>query len=119
MTTTPVMCSSAAALVKAGANVSNYYSAAFVCDAINEAEAYVCDLVKYDAVTNWASLSAIKKLIFTEYCARSAAVEAIQYDMSGYTSRVEAEDMINVHLFRINQIENLLNKASVQDFVGV
>lgn len=82
-------------------------------------EAYICDLVKFDAKTNWTSLNAVFKLMLSEYVARTIAVAAIQYEMAGYTSRVEAEDLINVHLFRINQIHEILKKADVQDFMGV
>jgi len=83
------------------------------------AEAYLCNLIKYDAVTNWASLNAVYKLIMSEYVARSIAMTAIAYQTAGYTDRIEAEDMISLHLFRLNEIENLLSKADVQDFMGV
>jgi len=85
-------------------------------------EAFLCTLVKYDIVTNWASLNAIYKLLFSEYACRAIAVEAIKYDMgttATYTSRVEAEDMINVHLHGMSAIESLLEKAEIQDFLGV
>lgn len=83
-------------------------------------EAYLCNLVKYDAVTNWASLNAIYKLMFSEYVARAIAVEAIKYNMkSTFTSRVEAEDMINIHIYQMRKIEELLEKADIQDFQGV
>ena len=83
-------------------------------------EAFLCSLVQYDIVTNWASLNAIYKLLFSEYACRAIAVEAIKYDMnSTYTSRIEAEDMINIHLYRMNQIEELLSKKAVEDFLGV
>jgi len=82
-------------------------------------EAFLCNLVKYDIVTNWASLNAIYKLMFSEYACRAIAIEAIKYDMSGYTSRSEAENMINILIYRMNEIQKLLNEASVLDFVGV
>ena len=82
-------------------------------------EAFLCNLTKHPCVTNWATLNAVYKLMLSEYVARSIAVAAIQYDMSGYTSRVEAEDMINIHLFQINKIQIVLEKADVQDFMGV
>jgi len=80
-------------------------------------EAYLCNLIKYDAVTNWGSLNAVYKLMLSEYVARSIAVEAIKYDMDSYTSRVEAEDMINIHLFRMGEIIKLLKSDGVQDFM--
>ena len=54
-----------------------------------------------------------------EYTERAAAVEAIKFDMDSYTTRVEAEDLINVHLFRMNEIAKILNKPDVQDFMGL
>lgn len=85
-------------------------------------EAYLCNLVKYDIVTNWATLNAIYKLMFSEYACRAIAVEAIKYDMgttATYTSRVEAEDMLNIHLSRMDEIIKLLNESSIQDFLSV
>jgi len=110
---------SAGAVIKAGANVAAQTQATWN-SYIEQAEAYLCGLVKYDLVGNWATLSggAVAKL-FTEYCERSAAVEGISYDMSGYTSRVEAEDMLNVHIFRMGEIKKVLDEAGVQDFIGV
>jgi hypothetical protein len=84
-----------------------------------QAEAYLCVLLKYDVVTNWASLPAVKKIILTEYVARTIAVAGIAYNMAGYTSRIEAEDLINIHLYRINEIKEILERASVKDFLGI
>ena len=81
-------------------------------------EAYLCNLLKYDLVTNWASLNAIYKLMFSEYVARAIAIEAIKYDLNSYTTRIEAEDLINVHAWRMNVIEEILREASHQDFLG-
>lgn len=84
-----------------------------------QAEAYLSALVKYDIVTNWGSLSAILKPIFTEWAARFGAVGLITYNMVGYSSRVEAEDMINIHWARMMEIEKRLKEADVQNFLGV
>jgi len=101
------------ALVKAGANVSAVMtvSAGGEMDGfIDQANDYLKSVVKADLVANE---------MLDEYAERSAAVEAILYDMSGYTSRVEAEDMINIHVHRMNEILKVLNKADVQDYLGV
>jgi len=45
------------------------------------------------------------------------AMEDFKYDMSGYTSRIEAEDMINIHIYKMQQIENILLKISYSDFL--
>jgi len=85
------------------------------------AEAYLCSLVKYDIVTNWASLNAVYKLLFSEYACRMIAVEGIKYNMSdaSFESRIEAEDMINIHMYRMNEIKEILEKADIQDFLSV
>jgi len=59
-------------------------------------EGFLCNLVKYDIVTNWTSLNAIYKLMFSEYACRAIAVEAIKFDMNSYTDRIEAEDMVTL-----------------------
>ena len=84
-----------------------------------QAEGYLSCLVKYDIVTNWASLSTIYRQLFSEWAARYCGVQLIAYNMAGYTSRVEAEDMINIHIYRMERIENLLRDSSIQDFIGV
>ena len=38
--------------------------------------------------------------------------------MSGFTSRIEAEDMINIHLFRMNLIEKLLIDQKTVTYMG-
>ena len=113
------MAISGAAVLKAGANVSTAVVDANYNSWIEEAEGYLCNLTKYDLITNWASLNAVYKLIFTEYVSRYAANEAIKYDMSGYTSRIEAEDLVNINIFRMEEINKLLENASVQDFISV
>lgn len=86
------------------------------------AEAFLCNLVKYDIVTNWASISAIYKPIFTEYAARFAAITLIGYNMASWisgSSRIEAEDLINIHWARCKEIIKLLEQSDIQDFLGV
>ncbi len=78
-----------------------------------QAENYVVVISRYDWSTNFASLDAKSKLILSEYVARYTAVAGIAYNMAGFTSRIEAEDMINIHLFRMNRIEKLLSDQKV------
>ena len=85
----------------------------------DHAEAYLSNLLKFElSAANWATLNATTKIIITEWAARFAANELIKYNMSGYSSIIEAEDMINVNAWRIIQIEKLLNNSSIQDFQG-
>ena len=103
-----------------GENVDATFTVATMGDLIGVyTEAFLCCFLKYDVVTNWTSLNAVYKLILSEYVARSIAVEAIRYNTTGYGSLQEAEDMINIHIYRMNEILKLLNAADVQDFLGV
>jgi hypothetical protein len=73
-----------------------------------QAESYLSVLMKYNVVDNYTSLNADVKKIFAEWASRYSAVVLISYNMLGYTSRIEAEDMINIHIYRMKQIEKLL-----------
>ena len=46
-----------------------------------------------------------------------AAIYVIQYDMSGYTSRVEAEDMVNILRDAALRGLALLRDKKVEDFM--
>lgn len=83
------------------------------------AAGYLSGILKYDIIANWGSLDAVIKFMLTEWAARLAGMTLITYNMRSYTSRVEAEDMINVHAFRMLNIEKQLEKSSVINALGV
>ncbi len=87
-------------------------------------EAFLCNLVEYDIVTNWGTLNAVYKLMFSEYACRAIAVAAIQYEMAGFatdedSARIHGEDMMNSHFFAMQNILKILGTATAQDFMGV
>ena len=63
---------------------------------IKEAEGIVSGLSRYDYVTNYALLTAIAKEFLRKATATLAAIDVIKFDISGYTTRIEAEDMLNI-----------------------
>ncbi len=84
------------------------------------ANAYLSNLLKFDVLTNWATITANYKNILTEWAARYAATALIFYNVSGYPGSLkEATIMTNLHLFRMEQIREILEQADVQDFLGV
>jgi len=114
------LCISGDAIIKAGENVDSSVPATAWDGFIEEAEAYLCGLTKYDIVTNWPTLSGEPTSpMLKEYCARDAAIQGIAYNTTGYGSLQEAEDMINIHAWRINQIIKLLENPDIQDFMKV
>ena len=84
-------------LYKSGANHNTTYSAeAYTNVYILLAEGKLCLDTRYDWVTNYASVSAIGKEALREATACYAAIDVINADMSGFTSRQEAIQMVNV-----------------------
>lgn len=82
---------------KAGANASATSVAEDYTNVyILLAEAQLSASARYDWVTNYASVSAIGKEILRDAASSYAAVQVINYDMSGFTSRQEALVMLNI-----------------------
>jgi hypothetical protein len=86
---------------------------------VAHAEAYLSTLVKYDIKTNWASLSSVYKVLFSEWAARYCAISLILYNTGGYNDLIEAEDMCTSHFYRMQKIEELLAKDEFRDFLGI
>ncbi len=86
----------------------------------DHAEAYLSNLLKFNLdAAGWATLNTPTKELISEWAARYAGMTMIANDMKAtYTSRIEAEDMINVHVLRMLAIEKLLTEDT-QNFLGV
>lgn len=81
---------------------------------VDQAESYLSCLLREDVVAGFAGYSSAKKNILSEWAARYAALNAIAYDMVGFTTTIEAENMINIHWARMMRIEKLLlNQVAV------
>jgi len=76
-----------------------------------------CRRVFASTVAAFAALPASTRYILTAATSDLAAIYAIEYDLSGFTSRVEAEDMINI--LRDDFLRNLsiLRDTKIQDFL--
>ncbi len=85
-----------------------------------QAQGYLSSLLKYklDAV-GFTAIDGTLSEIITEWAARYGGMGLILFNTNAYSDRIEAEDMVNVHLFRMRAIEKELNKADVQDFLGI
>ncbi len=95
------LCVSGAATSKAGANISATIIAGWSDTSeyekwILQAETLISQISRYDWVANYGTIKANFKPLLEEISSNLAAIYAIQYDMSGYTSRGEAESMITV-----------------------
>ena len=86
-------------------------------DLVAQAESYLCNLMRYNVVDNYGTLNEDVKRMLSEYAARYAAVSLILYNMSGYTTRIEAEDIINYHVYRMERIEGLLKEQKTSTYM--
>jgi hypothetical protein len=106
-------------LKNAGANVSpTSTDEAYTNVYIKEAEGLLCTASRYDWVTNYSSVSDIGKEILRDAVAAYAAVKAISYDMSGFTSRQEALIMVNILWAKWGKTMSLIEKDNnYRDFI--
>ena len=119
---------SGATLLHAGKNVSTDLSEsgstspvrtadAMLLEFINEAEGFISAATRVDWVTKYSALdSAIKKAL-DEATACRAAIHSIKYDMSGYTSRAEAQTILDVNNDIVNRTISLLKDDKEKSFV--
>jgi len=57
------------------------------------------------------------KKILTEACSNLVAIYGIQYNMVGFTSRVEAEDMVNILWARFQQCIDVLKDERTPKYI--
>lgn len=99
---------------KAGANASATSKAeAYTNVYIKMAEGKICLDTRYDWVTNYSSVSTVGKETLRDAVACYAAIDVINYDMSGFTSRQEALLMINALWAKYREIVNQIIKDNM------
>ena len=91
---------SAAAIAKAGygANSTIVASTATLARWSDDAEGELNAATRYDWVTNIGSVGTYFKPILSQAVSSLVANEIIKYNMAGYTSRFEAQTMLDVNV---------------------
>jgi len=82
-----------------------------------QAEAYLVSISRYDWVTNKAKITAKGAALLSEYVSRYTATAGIGYNMSDFKDSIEAEDMLKVHLLRMEKIEKILSDDNTSTFL--
>lgn len=114
-----IFCTTAEVERKAGANCSATSKAeAYTNDYVTQAESEINAACRYNFSDNYATLNADVKGILKQAASNLAAIYVIQYDMSGFTSRIEAEDMINVLRDGYLRCISLLRDKKTQTFLN-
>lgn len=80
-------------------------------------EAFINSATRYNWSDAYAGLNADVKGTLTETGACMCANKVIKSDMSGYTSRIEAEDMINVNRDTFLRNLQILRDKKTQTFI--
>jgi len=113
------LCTNGNVTYLAGADASATSTAeAYTNFYIKLAEGKLSSAARYDWVTNYASVSTIGKEILRDAAASYAAVKAINYDMSNFTSRQEALTMVNILWAAFQETIDLLKKDNnYKDFI--
>lgn len=112
-------CTSGSVKLKAGTNVPVLTPAQYT-ELINQAEAALnveAKNVGYNFLTNYSSLSGSVKLILEDGASSHAAVSAIAFDPSGYTTVGEAAFISNVNWTRYLEVVRKLKDKQYTDFI--
>ncbi|NHZ84428.1 MAG: hypothetical protein GWP19_00930 [Planctomycetia bacterium] len=97
MADTGIFATTAEVSRKAGANASATSNVeAYINDFMTQAEAEINVATRYNWSDAYSGLNVDVKGILKEATSNLAAIYVIQFDMSGFTSRGEAESMITI-----------------------
>jgi len=118
MAWTGIFATAAEVQAKMGSNISTSFTEAMQNDTMAQAESYINCVCRYNFSDNFTSLNKDVKKILSEAAACFTAFYGILYDMSGYTSTIEAEDMVNICWSRFQQCVSLLKDQKVIDFIN-
>jgi hypothetical protein len=112
---------SGAAIVKAGAGANSVIVAnvANLEKFSDQAEGRIVAQTRRDWVTDYSNLSTEIKGILDDVASSLIAMQIINYDMGGYTSRAEAQTMLNVQDNTASSGINILKDFKSNDIRSV
>jgi len=118
MADTGIFATTAEVARKAGDGASaTSVAEAYVNDFMTQAESEINIATRHNWSDDYAGLNADVKGILKEAASNLAAIYVISYDMSGFTSRTEAENMVNILRDGYLRCISLLRDKKAQDFM--
>ena len=118
MADTGIFATTAEVSRKAGANASATSNVeAYINQFMTEAESWINMEARFNFSDAYSGLNADTKGLLKDCASCLAAIMVIQYDMSGFDSRIEAESMVNILRDRANSIMKSLKDKKKSDFV--
>lgn len=119
MADTGIFATTAEVGYKVGANASSTANAeAYINSFMTQVESYINVECGYNYSDAYSGLNADVKGLLKECASNLAALYVINYDMSGFTSRAEAQTMLDVLNYRAQQCLKLLKDKNNQKFVN-
>jgi cystathionine beta-lyase family protein involved in aluminum resistance len=117
MAHTGIFATSDEILVKAGKNYDTDVNEARINALCSQVESLINCVTRYNWSDAYAGLNADVKGILSEVASNLVAIYIISFNMAGYTTRTEAEDMINVLRDGALRGLSILKDKKVQDFM--
>ncbi len=119
MADTGIFASTAQVQAKAGANASTTSNVeGYINDFIGQAESIINARCRFNWSDVYTTLNQDVRKLLTATASAWAAIKVITYDMSGFTTRGEAEDMINMLDADYKLGLQLLKERAQQDFIN-
>ena len=98
-------------------NATAIGSETIVAQFYNEAEAEVCVAGRYDFAANSSTLQTRGYNLISECISKIGARKIIAYDLSGFPSRSEAEDRMNILNFEAEKALKLISEDKNRKFI--
>ena len=112
-----IMTTEAEIIQKAGAGKSASFDTTMMTAANLRAESVINCSTRRNWSDDFAGLNIDVKQILSDFCSSFAAIEAISYTMAGYTSRIEAEDMVNIQRDSMLRNMQILRDKKTETFI--
>lgn len=118
MAPTGIFATAAECASKAGENVDlTGWTEANINQWTSEAESYINVLTGNNFSDTYAALNGDIKKILTEACSNLTAIYGIIYNMAGFTSRIEAETMLNILWARFSHCIDVLKDDNKVEYM--
>lgn len=82
------------------------------------AAGYLSGFIQDDVIAGYSGYDTVTKQMINEWAARYAGMQLILYNTATYTDLIEAEDMIQAHIYRMEKIEFALEEGNVLKQLG-
>ena len=118
MADTGIFCTTTEVVRKAGSGASATATAeAYTNDYVTQVESFINTATRKNWSDTYTGLNADVKGVLKECASNLAAVYCVTYDMTGYTSRTEAEILINTLISRANDCITVLKDKKTETFI--